>query len=134
MSIFFCPKISIEDNFWWIQVWFHFYLVLKNIFCFRNPWGILQYKIGKWNKFKFDIAFFRGVNESKKSYFAIDDIQVTVLYMRSENLNLIAFSIKLINCLESPSSLPQQCNDQKELKCNRFEMNCFDKKNLVMKY
>ena len=29
------------------------------------------------NKFKFDIAFFRGVNESKKSYFAIDDIRVS---------------------------------------------------------
>jgi len=66
----------------------------------KNPWGILQYKIGKWNKFKFDIAFFRGINESKRSYFAIDDIQ-------------------LINCLESPSSRPQQCDQQKEIKCNR---------------
>ena len=36
----------------------------------------LRYKAGKYNKFKFDIALFRGVNESKRSYFAIDDIKV----------------------------------------------------------
>ena len=42
----------------------------------KNPWGTLRYKAGKYNKFKFDIAFFRGVNESQKSYFAIDDIKV----------------------------------------------------------
>ena len=42
----------------------------------RNPWYNVRYEVGKWSKFKIDIAFFRGVNESKKSYFAIDDIQV----------------------------------------------------------
>ena len=39
----------------------------------------LRYKAGKYNKFKFDIALFRGVNESKRSYFAIDDIKVWTL-------------------------------------------------------
>lgn len=39
----------------------------------------LRYKAGKYNKFKFDIALFRGVNESKRSYFAIDDIKVRTL-------------------------------------------------------
>ena len=52
----------------------------KNASCLRNgpPWTLIQYKVGpqRWNKFKFDIAFFRGVNENKSSYFAIDDIQV----------------------------------------------------------
>ena len=43
----------------------------------RNPWYTVRYEVGKWSKFKIDIAFFRGVNESKKSYFAIDDIQVS---------------------------------------------------------
>ena len=42
----------------------------------RNPWYTVRYEVGKWSRFKIDIAFFRGVNESKKSYFAIDDIQV----------------------------------------------------------
>ena len=50
---------------------------LLRVFIFsKNPWGTLQYKAGKYNKFKFDIALFRGVNESKRSYFAIDDIKV----------------------------------------------------------
>ena len=40
----------------------------------------LRYKAGKYNKFKFDIALFRGVNESKRSYFAIDDIKVWYEY------------------------------------------------------
>ena len=35
----------------------------------RNPWYTVRYEVGKWSKFKIDIAFFRGVNESKKSYF-----------------------------------------------------------------
>ena len=26
----------------------------------RNGWNHMIYKIGKWSKFKFDIAFFRG--------------------------------------------------------------------------
>ena len=42
----------------------------------KNPWWTLRYKAGKYNKFKFDIALFRGVNESKRSYFGIDDIKV----------------------------------------------------------
>ena len=83
---FFC-HISWIERFFLMRAGFDFIVILylENIFCFRNPWGILQYKIGKWNKFKFDIAFFRGINESKKSYFAMDDIQVRILYMTSEN-------------------------------------------------
>ena len=46
----------------------------------RNPWYTVRYEVGKWSKFKIDIAFFRGVNESKKSYFAIDDIQVKIIW------------------------------------------------------
>ena len=55
----------------------------------RNPWYTVRYEVGKWSKFKIDIAFFRGVNESKKSYFAIDDIQVSTLYGIQHNNFLI---------------------------------------------
>ena len=53
--------------------------LLRAFIFSKNPWGTLQYKAGKYNKFKFDIALFRGVNESKRSYFAIDDIKVQKL-------------------------------------------------------
>ena len=59
-----------------IQNW-----LLRALIFSKNPWGTLQYKAGKYNKFKFDIALFRGVNESKRSYFAIDDIKVTKAFI-----------------------------------------------------
>merc|ERR1719447_965655 len=64
----------------------------------KNGWNSLVYKIGKWSKFKFDIAFFRGLNESRESFFAIDDIE-------------------LMNCLPLPSDVPLQCHPVKQHIC-----------------
>lgn len=63
-----------------------------------SPWTQLEYDIGTYTKFKIEISFFKGVNESEMSIFGLDNI-------------------KLRNCLKRPTDKPPPCSPEKEYKC-----------------
>ena len=45
---------------------------------FSSPWTQLEYDIGTYTKFKIEISFFKGVNESEMSIFGLDNIKVSL--------------------------------------------------------